>query len=592
MPLELRSPDRRPSPALALALLAALLTSACSKPSPQPYVDLIDRFSSAEIEVAVPPESTLDTPAAESESRRLFLPVGSSVSYSFFAQAKSSLDVGRLVIRGDDTEIFVVIESDDSEPRKVTRSRSLRLWSEHLGLTGGSPARLTLRVAASESTPGAGALLTEPVISGIVSKAAAQRLVPEGAGSEPEKRGIAARRPNVIVYLIDTLRRDRLGSYGYDRPTSPEIDAFAAKATFFANSHGQSSWTKPTVASLFTGLWPPKHGATGWKHRLPTGFETLAERLRQAGWSTAGFVTNINAGEAFGIAQGFDTLWHENKVDAATVNSEVFTWLDDVDRSRPFFLYVHTMDPHAGYRPREPFRSTFAPTADRMPPFEPRGKWPIESAPILSDLYDAEVAQNDAAFGELLDRLRQLDLYEDSLVIFLSDHGEEFREHGGWRHNRSLFSETLDVPLVIKFPGQREANRSDLPVSHVDVLPTVLEVVGLPAFEAADGQSLTNPVPRPIFSHLRVGRYPLQYSVIRGRWKLIRTHKNGREIQLFDLETDPGETHNLASGLPVRVAAMEALLEQQVAASGTTGSEESEVSDETERKLRALGYLK
>jgi arylsulfatase A-like enzyme len=559
------------------------------------------------IQETVPSEGALDTPATDSESRRLFLPVGSTVSYAFFAEANSSLDVGRLAIRGYDTEFLVVIESDDMEPRRITQSRSLRLWSEDLGLTGGSATRLTLQVVASKSAPGDGALLTEPVISGTIGEAAAERLAPErrrseigsvetgGAEtgeSESGKSGLGTERPNVIVYLIDTLRRDRLGSYGYDRPTSPEIDEFAAEATFFANSHGQSSWTKPTVASLFTGVWPPKHGATGWKHRLPASFETLAERLQQAGWSTAGFVTNVNAGRAFGIAQGFDTLWYQRKVDAAAVNGEVFTWLDNVDRSRPFFLYVHTMDPHAGYKPREPYRSAFAPNADQMPSWKPRWKWPIENAPIFSDLYDAEVAQNDAAFGELLDRLRQFDLYEDSLVIFLSDHGEEFREHGGWRHNRRLFSETLDVPLVIKFPGQKEAKRSDLPVSHVDVLPTVLDVVGLPAFEAADGQSLTSPVSRPIFSHLRVGRYPLQYSVIRGQWKLIRTHKNGPKIQLFNLEADPGEARNLASELPVRAAAMEALLEQQLADSGTTASEETEISDETERELRALGYLK
>jgi arylsulfatase A-like enzyme len=564
-----------------VAACSVLFSSACIAPEPQPYIDLVDLLSTAEVEGPKTAEDERVDPASDSTADHLFLPVGSRVTYAFFAEPESSLEVERLAIRGDDTEVSLVVETDHAEPRAISQRRSRRDWSQSLYVPGAAPVRLSLQVTAATASPGDGALLTRPEIHGLVEDRVAETLAPK----------LLAGRPNIIIYLIDTLRRDRLGSYGYDRPVSPRIDAFAAEATLFSSGHGQSSWTKPTVASVFTGFWPPRHGATGWKHRLAEDFVTLPELLRDAGWVTAAFVTNINASDTFGVAQGFDTLWYKRKVDANRVNTEVFNWLDSLDRSHPFLLYVHTMDPHAGYKPREPYRTQFAPTADQMPSWKPRWRWPKENAPFFSDLYDGEVAQNDAAFGALVDRLIELDLYDDSLVIFLSDHGEEFREHGGWRHNRRLYAETLDVPIIVKFPGQHEGRVSDVPVSHVDILPTVLHVTDLPPFDEVEGQSLVRPESRPVFSHLRVGRYPLQYSVIDHKWKLIRTHKQGLKVELFDIATDPGETRNLAPELPVRTAAMAALLDRHLATTGETRLEAPELSEETERELRALGYL-
>jgi len=581
--------DRRPQPPeprkrrlfrAAFAVVLLLSLAACTEPELQPYFDLVDHFAAAVVERPASTGDRLEA-VADRNAGHLFLPTGSRVTYAFLAQQESSLTVEKLTVRGNGVEAAVVIETDDSESRTLPLKSSPSAWSLNLRLPQAVPVKLTMQVTGTDMMSGEGVLLTRPVIHGLVREVLAETLAPPSRVDHP----------NVIIYLIDTLRRDRLGCYGYDRPVSPQIDAFAAEATLYTNSHGQSSWTKPSVASVFTGVWPPRHGAIGWSHHLGQGFETLAERLQAVGYSTAGFVTNLNASKKFGLDQGFETSWYKRKVVATRVNSAVFSWLDDFDHSSPFFLYVHTMEPHAGYNPQQPFRDQFAPAADQMKPWKPRWKWPIENAPIFSDLYDGEVAQNDAAFGVLMDRLRELDLYDDTLMIFLSDHGEEFREHGGWRHNRVLHAETLDTPLIIKFPGQSEGKRSDAPATHVDILPTVLDVTGLPPFAEAEGQSLVRPGPRPIFSHLELGKFPIQHSVIDGDWKLIRAPEKRVKLLLFDIASDPGETRNLVSDLPVRTAAMEALIDGHIAETGRVEAEEEELSEETERELRALGYL-
>ena len=273
----------------------------------------------------------------------------------------------------------------------------------------------------------------------------------------------AATLPNILIYLIDTLRRDRLGVYGFERPVSPQIDAFAANATVYEDAVGQSTWTKPAVASMFTGVWPPVHGATGWKHKLPESLETLPEALQAVGYRTGAVVTNPNIVSDYGFARGFDDFRRILKRPSPQVNEVVFEWLESGGEDRPFFLYVHTMDPHAPYRPPEPWLSRFAPRTSEMPTWTPRWRWPLEALPFLLDLYDAEIAFNDDSFGALLRRLEDLGAYDDTLIVVVSDHGEEFKEYGKWRHGANLFPATLHVPLIVKFPGQVTGVNHSLP---------------------------------------------------------------------------------------------------------------------------------
>jgi len=170
---------------------------------------------------------------------------------------------------------------------------------------------------------------------------------------------LADSKPNLIVYLIDTLRADHLGCYGYGRPTSPRIDQFASDATLFRNGYAQSSWTRSSVASIFTGLYPTRHRTNGRKDVLPDSAQTLAELLHEIGYTTAAFVTNGNVSRDFGLSQGFDVYDHLPEQSTREIhqlsdrlNERVFTWLEDASRAGPFFLYVHATDPHAPYTPR------------------------------------------------------------------------------------------------------------------------------------------------------------------------------------------------------------------------------------------------
>jgi arylsulfatase A-like enzyme len=406
-----------------------------------------------------------------------------------------------------------------------------------------------------------------------------------------------------LIYLIDTLRSDRLGSYGNQRDLSPNIDEFALQAILFEHVVSQSSWTKASVASIFTGMWPPTHGAIGWKHMLPEELPTLAEVLEQAGYQTAAFSGNPNVVTEYGMAQGFQDFYRRLKRTSEQFNQMTFEWLDQRDLERPFLLYVHTMDPHAPYQPPEPFRGRLAPDSDQMPQWQPSWKWPVEALPYLSNLYDAEIAFNDASFGRMLEELRARDLFENTLIVLISDHGEEFKEHGRWRHGGSLYSESLEVPMIVRFPGQSEGRRVAVPVQQIDVMPTILDALGLDIPDTVQGRSLlrledasfdghSSPSPR-IYSHLKLGKSPLFYSVIDGDWKLIRTeNQEVVKVELFNWRVDPGEVENLVESHPVRAAWMEQTIEQKLAVSVLPPSTEDAVVDpEIEESLKALGYL-
>ena len=216
----------------------------------------------------------------------------------------------------------------------------------------------------------------------------------------------------------------------------------------------------------------------------------MAEVLAAEGYQTAAFSGNPNVVPAYGMDQGFDFFARRLKRTSEDFNAMTFEWLDQRDLERPFFLYVHTLDPHAPYQPPEEFREKFAPDADQMPSWQPSWKWPLEALPYLLDLYEAEIAYNDASFGVLLDALRERGLYDDTLIVVISDHGEEFKEHGRWRHGATLYAESLEVPMVIRLPGQTEGIRVSTPVQHIDVMPTLLEALGLVSPATVEGRSL------------------------------------------------------------------------------------------------------
>jgi arylsulfatase A-like enzyme len=442
--------------------------------------------------------------------------------------------------------------------------------------------------------------------------------LPGGTKPGVEPRPLAETLPNVFIYMIDTLRPDHLGIYGYSRPTSPHIDAFAQDATLFLDAVAQTSWTRPAVASIFTGLNPPSHGVVRADRALAEDLASLPEVLQGLGYQTWGIITNGNVAPAFGFGRGFDRYdyMHEGQpVEmhqlSDRVNERLFGWLDAREQDGPLMAYLHTTDPHSPYTPRSPYREQLA-GAVRDPeagsrPYMRRLQLGEAPAPGTQQrvraLYDAEIAFNDASFGAFIAKLKQLGLYEGSLIILLSDHGEAFAEHGSWQHGSTLYDEVVAIPLVIKFPkGGGRGEVVTTTARQVDVLPTVLDVLQSAQPPGLEGRSLLpeadggrGPMtPVTAFSYLTRRRGEWE-SVSQGRRKLIRTTavSDGSEhVRLFELESDPRERVDMAPQRPVwrgyllsQLRHLEGLPRREEEAPG------AKITPELRERLEALGYM-
>ena len=299
----------------------------------------------------------------------------------------------------------------------------------------------------------------------------------------------ACAKPNVLVFLIDTLRLDHVGCYGYTRATTPHIDAFAREAVRFTQLVPSSSWTRPSVASLLTSTYPNYHGGQGFRDVLRDGLPWLPEALRAAGHECHAFVTNPNVLPRWGFGPGFfrfvdveSKRWRNHTGhDKDAVDAAIATLRHAA--GRPWFLFVHTIGPHMPYAPPKEYAERFL-RADYANVSEEaeRNK--------AVDLYDGEIAYTDAQFGRLIEELKALGEYENTIIVVLSDHGEEFWEHGGTNHAQTLYEEVLRVPLLVKAPGRDAAPRSvHALVEMVDIAPTVLDIVGAAAPTRFQGRS-------------------------------------------------------------------------------------------------------
>ena len=426
----------------------------------------------------------------------------------------------------------------------------------------------------------------------------------------------SARQPNVVLYLIDTLRADHLGTYGYPRATSPAIDDFARSAVVFERAQAQTSWTRPAVASIFTGLEAWSHGANHRNEGLAEELDTLAERFQAAGFQTGAVITNPNVARSYGFAQGFGMFQRlaGGRNSSLHVAEAASAWFDSAvaaTPTKPFFLYLHTVDPHAPYRPAPAFRERLAERVRRLEvgtlAFLRRlgvGREPV-TAKILSDLvdlYDAEVAENDAGFGKLIDDLRRRHLLESTVIVLVSDHGEEFHEHGGFEHGSTLYQDQLHVPLIVRAPGFSSGRRTSAVVQQIDLFPTLLDLTGV----ATDvpGQSLRpllvdvdggdgKPFPevRELVATMDVDQV-VKSSLVRWPWKLVRHERGPQEgtRSLFDLSRDPTEQLDRAEERPFLADYLSARLAQRLSMPRTRRAEVPE-DEELQKDLKALGYL-
>jgi len=396
---------------------------------------------------------------------------------------------------------------------------------------------------------------------------------------------------NLLLITIDTLRVDHLGAWGYERRTSPGIDALAAQSVVFEEARSQSSWTLPSLASLMTSFYTSTHGCWDFDSRLSDSFTTLAEILTDNDYATAGVASHIFLAERYALNQGFQEydqdLVLEGFASHAQITSPRITdkgiaWLAGRRHDpAPWFLWLHYFDPHAAYKRHPDISEAFG----------------VER-PV--DLYDGEIAFTDRAVARLLARLAELDLAKQTIVVLTADHGEEFYDHRGKLHGKTLYHEVIRVPLMIRAPGYAP-RRVRGAVRSVDLLPTLLELMGLPPPVEAEGLSLVSAMrgapldARPVLTEVQSTQYGKSESLAVGRWKLIRRDPEPSML-LFDLEADPEEKRNVAAEHPELVAElieqMESTTKRARALSTHYGGPlRLQLSPNETKSLRQLGYL-
>jgi len=441
-----------------------------------------------------------------------------------------------------------------------------------------------------------------------------------------------AKRPNIILVMVDTLRADHLSCYGSPEVETPALCSLAADGGTIFDGFSHASWTKPATASLLTSLLPSAHGAVAKTSVLPAEVELLAEAMRRGGYATGGIASNINLAASFGFDQGYDeyhylapdylagakesssklilyhigrSVWFKLRPglrvgdfyqDAATVNIVAFDFLER-HRAARFFLFLHYMDPHDPYFEHPYTGKAIARVANPNPS-------PALAAE-MQRLYTGEVRYLDQHFAQLLAKLRELGLYEGSLIALTADHGEEFHEHGGFWHGLTLYDEQISVPLLIKWP---KAAPSAPPSARghlsrlIDVAPTLLARAGIAPPAAMQGIDLATPVSERAEKDRRVlAEEDHEGNVLRAlrspEWKLIEANPgNPRGLapeELFQVAADPRETRNLIGEQSGRAQALrvQADAEQQLARSRAAGGgEAAKLSEAQQEALRALGY--
>lgn len=469
--------------------------------------------------------------------------------------------------------------------------------------------------------------------------------------------------PNIVLIVMDTTRVDHLSCYTYQKKTTPHIDAFAKDALIYTNAYATASWTLPSIASILTGTYPGDHGA----HRIETTETylpmnalddtktTLAELLKQAGYSTAGMVSCEFLTERFGMHQGFThfddtissylfTLSTFGVVQflnhffpvldylsskglygysvAEQVNTSALSWLEENGREDPFFLFLHYFDPHHPYLPEhlgthpkhipdgieERYRKDYVNYIDMERDLIDSVKW--GGKPLLPDErdylignYDREISELDKMIGEIFKKLQELDLYDTTLIIVTADHGESFGEHNLMLHGVHLYEETIHVPLLIKYPAcDEQKGFIDYSVSLTGIVPTICSYLSIPTPDVIQGAPFNQPHQQKILAQNFYDRNLKQQkwanrlthdliSLHLGDYKYIAV--SAGEDQLFNLKEDPQETHNIIHRDNQTASTMRNLLAAYTERLKLTQKATGTVvlDEKTMQNLKALGYL-
>jgi arylsulfatase A-like enzyme len=413
------------------------------------------------------------------------------------------------------------------------------------------------------------------------------------------------RSRGIVLISIDTLRRDHVGAYGYPRPTTPRLDALAREGLLCEDAVSTSSWTLPAHLSMLTSLDPARHGGVDVDHRFNGRAPTLAALLRAAGYATRAVTSHLYVSSAYGLNDGFEQLDFRYDRKASDVATRAIGLLDQIG-DRPYFLFLHFYDPHTHFVPPErtrelfpsPYQGALGGLLGHFKKFT-RETLPEGYLEHLLSLYDAEIRYTDDQIGRILDHMRGRGLDRSSLVLVTSDHGEEFLDHGGWGHEKTLYEELVRVPLIVHGPGvarRRETKQASL----LDVMPTILAWAGVAVPPGSQGRSLLEPLPEreaygetqhtkepsyKLFLREGQGRYKTVLSVGRERGELLRE-------EWFDLASDPSERVGQRPPAATAAALRERALARFRDARSLAGAAPTvHLTPEQLESLRALGYV-
>jgi arylsulfatase A-like enzyme len=425
---------------------------------------------------------------------------------------------------------------------------------------------------------------------------------------------------NVILVVIDALRADHLGIYGYQRSTSPNLDSFAGEGIIFDRGYSQASWTIPSMASYMTSLYQGVHRMSTSPRSeefrvLSPRFVTLAESLKNSGMKTAAITSQVWFREKLGITEGFTEVISSRKQalqprEGQFLTDRALKWLDENGGDR-FFLYLHYMGPHKPYTAPPPFKGRFTGSLDDTSPGKTekpnsrrsmkkmarRGEITTDNLAYLMARYDEKLAYTDEQLGRLFDYLEESRLLDKTIIFVTADHGEAFNEHGNIYHGGSCYKEVIHVPMILRLPhGKFRGMRTDALAETIDIYPTIHDLLGLEIPAPIQGESLM-----PLIE----GKGESKEAVVQGRetriitreWSALINESGSSVEQLFYLPSDPTEQRNLAGENPVVEREMlERARNLRKSNRDLRVYYESEIKtvdldDETIERLKSLGYL-
>jgi len=464
-----------------------------------------------------------------------------------------------------------------------------------------------------------------------------------------EKLGPVAPPRGVIVLMVDTLRRDHLDAWGYERATAPTLSRLAGEGTRFSDNISQATWTKISVPAILTSLYPTSHGIVEIQHRIPASVTTMSEAYREAGYATFHTSSVFFSGRNSNLHQGVEVMHERDSIDGAPHKSKtartyvdrLIPWLD-THHEQPFFVFLHVFDPHSAFRPEDPWDRRWmdddgiAAHEDQLekvgevvdifhglPTAEDLEKAKVDPKAFVDAehaWYDASIRAMDVEVDRLFAHLASLGIEDDVLFAFVSDHGEEFLEHGESWHGHSVYGEMINVPMAVRWPGVVPAGRVvDRTTQSIDLMPTLLELSLVETPEHTQGNSQVEGMASApagpggtAYSELRHKAddpdkeepeddedkdvHPDALVVVHDGWKLIWNivlRDERPEFELFDHRADPLNLKEVASEHPDKVAALKALIEawQERALAEKVASETGDLSDDEKEALKALGYL-